>query len=36
MPFFVEEDETLDPADVGLFCADGVAFEPYGVTDLVE
>jgi hypothetical protein len=35
MPFFVEEDETLDPADVGLFCVDGVVFEPYGVTDLV-
>ena len=32
----VEEDEAADPVDVGLFGADGVVFDPDGVTDLIE
>ena len=36
MLFIVEQDIALDPGDVGLFGANGVVFEPDGLSDLVE
>jgi len=34
--FVVEENEALDPVDVGFFGADGVALETYGVTNAIQ
>ncbi len=36
VPLVVEQDEPLDPADVGLFPAVGKALDPAGVGDLIE
>lgn len=36
MAFVVEEDETLDPVNVGLFCALGIVLTADGVGDLFQ
>jgi len=34
--FVVEQDVTLDPGDVGLFGANGIVLETYGLANLVQ
>jgi F420-dependent methylenetetrahydromethanopterin dehydrogenase len=36
MAFVVEENEALDPVDVGFFGADGIALETYGVANAIQ
>ena len=36
MAFVVEENEALDPVDVGFFGTDGIALETYGVANAIQ
>jgi len=36
MPFVMEQDIALDPVDIGLFGANRVVFDAYGLTNLVK